>query len=1008
MSTFFSLVTELETLLEQLNVILTGDESTTVLIDGENKPSITKKTIDTVNDKVQLVLDAAADIDAVKYGAISSGLTNTVNGQYFSVVSSNGVSYLDLYENVSGVAQLRKTYPSLEALDDLRAFVVNKETIPFSSFDETRLTVSGSLSNPGDDRYNKTPALSVAEGQIVFMKGQAFGGYSPFEFRDVRNQKISGTGILVDGTYNIEVEVPKGAVYLVVIDATAGHENYTQHEFSIEIRNQKQYGKVELTYSDFLSYSSAGGFGNLSTYLTYSNFKIPVEGFNSINFGGVDATNRFYVEAINELSESLGSYRNTDLKRLPENTKYVHITAMNDSHDDFTASVVEGFYFKTGYSELLDLEGLKRDVEILINRNYVVFRLENFTEIADGYSIDYRRTLALDTSKFNYVYIRSQMRGIGLVARSFTQYGGEASNLVEIPFTNNRISFSHDIYEVPEDVAFIDVVSAIDTHPQFMPEAEPLVIFGKTKEDIYEVLAEILQSTNNVDFSVKGEHAYTGNSAYDSTKPIFFCPGMALEYRVEALNSSGVINYSNPVTSESLISTKDTISFKNMGYLQLSTYNDTHENYDSSFTPILDFNGTIVNGRTYPIKSTYLPTVTLKTVREVSFTDGTNKQVMNYLWQDSEYNFYISETKHGERKFAFSYDIEVFHGQEPHWFSMGFDSRGNIICVYRTEGLPTSNPSDDVRLNPIVLVKSNNYAPVVVDVKSSLEGISPSGWLQNCGFECLEDSIMFTEYTRPSVETTNTWKVYHPVTEAANWVRVQTFNVHPSGQEIKHLHNVERDPHTGFIYTTRGDDDIGAAIYVSKDNGSTFELVLSGSEKYCRVLNLVWLKDSIYWATDSGGARHYAFKATRNSEGVLDVNSIQDLHLFPYASRPTYASIYMPAINAIVFLGREDGTGNNLPIDLLDLNDDSFHTIDTLTSVGGGNMRFGFRCECFEYIPRGTDFICGFSYSLASGGYINNIGLLGNTLDNNYKVNNLKVTVNRLPSGFTIDYETVS
>ncbi|MBH0088595.1 GDSL-type esterase/lipase family protein [Pseudoalteromonas sp. NSLLW218] len=144
MASFFSLVTELETLLEKLNGILSGDESTTVLIDGENKPSITKKTVDTINSQIQIVIDAAADIDTVKYSNEAAGLAATIDGQYFSVVSNKADSYLDLYKNESGSSVFKKSYPNIDFVKDGNN--INPRTIKAISTDfSEKLTTSKNL-----------------------------------------------------------------------------------------------------------------------------------------------------------------------------------------------------------------------------------------------------------------------------------------------------------------------------------------------------------------------------------------------------------------------------------------------------------------------------------------------------------------------------------------------------------------------------------------------------------------------------------------------------------------------------------------------------------------------------------------------------------------------------------------------------------------------------------------------------------------------------------------------
>jgi hypothetical protein len=118
MASFFDLVASLQASIDSLDDILMGDENATVLVNGQQKPSVTKQAVDKLNSVVQLVVDAAADIDAVKYGTVSTGLTATVDGDFFSVVSASDASYLDLYKNNAGAAQLYKTYPSLRLVKE--------------------------------------------------------------------------------------------------------------------------------------------------------------------------------------------------------------------------------------------------------------------------------------------------------------------------------------------------------------------------------------------------------------------------------------------------------------------------------------------------------------------------------------------------------------------------------------------------------------------------------------------------------------------------------------------------------------------------------------------------------------------------------------------------------------------------------------------------------------------------------------------------------------------------
>jgi lysophospholipase L1-like esterase len=54
---------------------------------------------------------------AMPYTSVALGLLGTVPNTMFTVISAAAVGYVDLYENVAGVAVFRKTYPSAEKVD---------------------------------------------------------------------------------------------------------------------------------------------------------------------------------------------------------------------------------------------------------------------------------------------------------------------------------------------------------------------------------------------------------------------------------------------------------------------------------------------------------------------------------------------------------------------------------------------------------------------------------------------------------------------------------------------------------------------------------------------------------------------------------------------------------------------------------------------------------------------------------------------------------------------------
>lgn len=216
MASYLTLLEQLSTAVDQLNQVLQGDENTTVTINGVEQPSVQKKTLDEITAKVQLVLDAAADIDSVKYASIGDGLSATASGQFFSVVSNENNRYLDLYANESGEAVFKKSYPSGNYINELNVKINNTRSeigegglalyngddliIPIVSdllfnvllgYDKTEKSIIGK--GIGDD-YSRKYSQAKYDGAehyplLVDSSGKVLIGY------DVKNDEIIGAGL---------------------------------------------------------------------------------------------------------------------------------------------------------------------------------------------------------------------------------------------------------------------------------------------------------------------------------------------------------------------------------------------------------------------------------------------------------------------------------------------------------------------------------------------------------------------------------------------------------------------------------------------------------------------------------------------------------------------------------------------------------------------------------------------------------------------------------------------
>lgn len=939
----------------------------------------------------------------------NADITN-IRTDVYVITGDNGAYYKATAEATS------LTKSAYDPLNQAKQYIDQKGLVNLQSFGSEILTESGIVTGGASTTYNHSGLIPIHPDQILKITTQLYAIKYACAFFDIRKVFIS-TETPVDtdysGIFTKYITAPKNACFIKVMSANSTRPGYIPYSFSFEIsRKEFQNDSNELTIGyEVLDKEGINGSSANSSSL-YKHIILPVNAGQTITYSELRTSGVAPVIVYDENYNVLQSHNEfSKTVVLPANAKYVLIQAFAKTHASYSDEWSSKAYFKRGYADQLEnfetrlsVKQLSNEVEILKRGNVLSFTDVDFTEA--GSAETYNRTPKIETFGLNKLYIRGLVSNQGVVVRTYSAEGLYTAFIIGLPNTLNRYNA---IYELPADVVAVDVNFMNSTHPSYNPNYGRFVVVGRSENDIFNELNKIADDTIRSEFQLKKTHAFTTATTYDSVRiPVY--PSMQLKYSVMTSGGSGLIVYDDG-TQERVYESARTLSFDKFGYVTLSTYNSTHASFNPNFTPSYQILKTEDKDEIQTVKQfitgSYLPTPTLKAVREIVYLDGTHKTAIQYLWHDQDGNFFVSSTLRGDKKFIFKFESQNFYDGEPYHFSMGFDKYGNIVCVFRIEHLNLTGHTDSVRKNPIILMKDQGYNPVFVDLGE--EALKPSGWLQNCGFLCTDEYIMLTEYTRPSVATANTWKATYPLTDAANWKTVQSFTLSPEVNpldQMKHIHNVNQDPFTGYIYTSTGDNSIGSAMYMSKNNGETFTAILSGSEKYCRVLNWVFTKDWIYWATDTDGSPHWFFKAPRNSLGEFDTANITDIMQFPSESWATYATIYMPKINALVFLARADGAATELPIDIYDLKNDRFIKIDTLKPVGNVASTFGFRCECFEWIPRGNEIACGFSRGLGPGGYENKIGILGNTSDVTKKVNNLILTIDRVGDDFTISYDT--
>lgn len=389
-------------------------------------------------------------------------------------------------------------------------------------------------------------------------------------------------------------------------------------------------------------------------------------------------------------------------------------------------------------------------------------------------------------------------------------------------------------------------------------------------------------------------------------------------------------------------------------------------------------------------------------------TDDVPRPIGWLYYHPETTDLYYANGKPDNLKFLCKWNREItWDGTSgPSRYRPFITKEGDIIFVWRGDLLGMGTGIPNVRQNPIVYPAGNWDNPVEVEIN----GTKPTAWLQNCGADFLysRGEFIFAEYTRPSHENAHVWKVTKPFTRPENWRIVKSEELSGSNQVgMKHFHTVNHDPFSQTVFLASGDDSSAAKIYRSDDFGETFNVVREGNEKYCRVLNFVFTKDKVYWATDTGKpGLHFFFSIERDSNGIPDFDNITEHYQFPDKSgqQATYVTALIEG-KGILFLDRYDNaTREPMEIYFWDFKTSTMNIIGMVGPMDGVASSFGFRVEAINwYQPRGSDEII-----LGFGNPPNTTDLLGNNgNDNPNRVNNYSLTVEEDKDGHKAVFKAI-
>ena len=398
--------------------------------------------------------------------------------------------------------------------------------------------------------------------------------------------------------------------------------------------------------------------------------------------------------------------------------------------------------------------------------------------------------------------------------------------------------------------------------------------------------------------------------------------------------------------------------------------------------------------------------------KEHAYSDGTATEVEYYLIEEvNTKRFYITkDLKNLQYAFTASFDT--------YKYAFGITANGDVVACQLADTLSNDTKSDNNRTNPYCWLASEHWdTQHVVDFNNSLK---PCGWLSSCGFRVLDNGkTMFAEYTRPNLETSNTWMINGDPTDASNWVVKKSFTVTSIDNQtgFKHTHMVTQDQYTGTIYISTGDDNDNSMIWYTTDYGDNWTQLGTANEKYCRNLSITFTKDYVYWAPDTSYAPwRYLFKAERDGNGIIDIANVVDWVVLgggeAGAAVASYGTAYIPELNCVLILDKCDGLANVMDLNVVDLENGTLHKVYTIESVGSETDHIGFRTRYSEWYPRGGNCHIGFGLRVAyNTDWVNHNKGYGNMGYSNIgsganNINNVCIHVLKNGSDFTAYIDT--
>jgi hypothetical protein len=112
--------------------------------------------------------------------------------------------------------------------------------------------------------------------------------------------------------------------------------------------------------------------------------------------------------------------------------------------------------------------------------------------------------------------------------------------------------------------------------------------------------------------------------------------------------------------------------------------------------------------------------------------------------------------------------------------------------------------------------------------------------------------------------------IYASYNSGKNWKTIYTF----PPNSIRHIHTVQLDPYTGFLWVATGDEENECIIGYTSDGFKTFVEVKKGGQEF-RTCKFLFLEDKIIYGTDTPYIENYIKAIIRKDLSIQVIQKVQ-------------------------------------------------------------------------------------------------------------------------------------